>query len=190
MTEAETNGVRLSGRGKGWMHWTTPEPVLAVVRSVNVIALDPCTNPMSSVGALASLFEHGEDLNWAFMCKGLGLVYVNPPYNRAKDFVTKCCYEGELGLEIIACLAARTDTRWAHKAFQSATALCFWGPGRIAFDNPPPGSDGDAPSIPSMFVYWGPQCTVFMGAFGAHGQCFDLRRSRARNSFPVQAVTP
>ncbi len=185
---AELEGVRLSGRTKGWPNWTTPDEVLDVVRSINTIALDPCSNEASKVNAHCSLHEHGEDLSWPFLANDKGLVYVNPPYNQARAFVSKCIYEGEMGLEIILCVAARTDTRWAHDCFRSATALCFWGPGRIKFGNPPPESAGDAPSIPSMFVYWGPQCSVFMGAFHPHGQCFDLRRARATQSFPVQPL--
>lgn len=181
-----SEGVRLAGKHTGWPHWTTPEPVLARVRQVGEIGFDPCTNDASIVNAVLATNMDGLTCDWLAKA-GQHLVYVNPPYKAAAHFMAKCDEEAARGVNVLALVAARTDTRWAHRAFRTATALCFWGPGRIKFDNPPPGSKGDAPSIPSMFVYWGNHTNRFMSVFQHSGQCIDLRWPQGNGrSFPVQ----
>ena len=180
-----TNGVRLSGKGKGWPHWTTPKSVLDVVREVGPIHLDPCSNEASQVFALRNWQSEGLILEWAPIAAG-GLAFVNPPYSLTKAFVEKVILEAALGTEVILLVAARTDTQWAHKALRSADSLCFWE-GRIRFENPPPDSLGDAPSIPSAFYYWGRNHRLFMKTLQPHGFCIDLRRNRERRTFPVEA---
>lgn len=183
--EERANTVGLNGRTKGWPNWTTPEDVLNVVREVNYIGLDPCSNGASLVNAVTAWDCEGLEKNWSHS----GLTFVNPPYNQAKEFVAKCLYEANGGCEIILLVAARTDTKWAHSIFQHADALCFWGPGRIRFGNPPPDSPGDAPSIPSMFAYWGQgeRVSPFLNAFAKRGHCVNLRAGREKpRSFPVQ----
>jgi phage N-6-adenine-methyltransferase len=176
--------VRLSGRTKGWPNWTTPEAVLDVIELVGPIALDPCSNEAAHTNkrAKASWRCNGLTDSWHDQVHA-GLVFVNPPYNQTKAFVAKAIEEALQGTEIILLVAARTDTKWAHSAFKSAQAVCFWE-GRIRFENPPPDSEGDAPSIPSMFVYWGPRRGAFMRVFQDHGLAVDLTRPRL--SFPVQ----
>lgn len=179
-----SEGVRLAGRSKGWPNWTTPKHVVDLVSEVDRIVLDPCSNEHSQVGALMSFTEHGLEESWCErVASHPGLVYVNPPYNQADAFIDKCIAEAKSGIQIIALVAARTDTKWAHKAFDTVQSVQFWS-GRIKFGNPPEGSEGDAPSIPSMFLYWGPRYRHFMNVFGKHGLALDLTMRRA--SFPVQ----
>jgi hypothetical protein len=185
MTRGEENGARLGGKVKGWPHWTTPKPVLEVVQEVGPIALDPFCNDAAHTKALAKAcwWEGGLTEPWNQQVHA-GLIFANPDYKHTKDAVTKCIHEAQQGVEIILLVAARTDTKWAHSAFRAADAVCFWE-GRIRFENPPPESAGDAPSIPSMFVYWGPNRRLFMQAFAKRGVCFDLRLVQRRHSFPV-----
>jgi hypothetical protein len=192
MTRGEENGARLGGKVKGWPHWTTPKPVLEVVQEVGPIALDPFCNEAAHTNSIAkACWQHAGLTDGWNQQVHKGLIFVNPPYSLTKVVVEKCIQEAPPFLkrsneaaEIILLVAARTDTKWAHSAFQAADAVCFWR-GRIRFENPPPESAGDAPSIPSMFVYWGPNRRLFMQAFGKHGVCFDLRLVQRRHSFPV-----
>jgi DNA N-6-adenine-methyltransferase (Dam). len=183
MTRGEENGARLGGKVQGWPHWTTPKYVLDVVRELGSIYLDPCWNEQAITHPLTKLWDHGLDTEWTAHGAG-GLVFVNPPYDQASGFVKKAILEALAGSEIVLLVAARTDTKWAHACFQTAQAVCFWGPGRIKFENPPPGSDGKAPSIPSMFLYWGKNHRGFLQAFRTHGFIVDL--DRPRKSFSMQ----
>lgn len=182
---ANPEGVRLAGKLRGWCHWTTPKVVLDCVRRVNAIALDPCSNDASTVGAGTKFWEHGHEVNWkSFTHETGGLVYVNPPYNAARVFVEKCVGEGFIGCEIILLVAARPDTQWTKLCFKSAEACCFWE-GRIKFENPPPESQGDAPSIPSVLYYWGRYKNRFRLAFAPRGFCVDLVDARRFSSMPM-----
>lgn len=182
---SETNGVRLGGKLKGWPHWTTPKPVLEVVQEVGSIALDPFCNEAAHTNGIAKACWAAGGLTepWNQQVHA-GLIFVNPPYSDTKLVVEKCIQEAQQAVEIILLVAARTDTKWAHSAFRAADGVCFWE-GRIRFENPPPESEGNAPSIPSMFVYWGPNRRLFLQAFGKHGVCFDLRLLQRRSTFPV-----
>lgn len=193
MTRGEENGVRLGGKKQGWPNWTTPKEVLDSISEIGVIALDPCSNEHSQVCAPLKLAEHGLVKSWVELLrenKLSGITYVNPPYNRAKEFVRKCIIEQLSGVEIIALLASRTDTQWTKACLQTGDALCFWE-GRIHFENPPPDSEGDAPSIPSVLYYWGPRRWEFCRAFDKHGFCMDLRQIRQRQTmYQAGGVSP
>lgn len=179
------DSVRLQGKKTGWPHWTTPKYVLDVIRRVNVIAFDPCSNMLSEVQALLAIEKDGLIEEWHTRAIG-GLVFVNPPYDLAKEFVKKAIVEGALGAEIVMLLPARTETHWTHACFEEADALCFWR-GRIHFGNPPPDSPGNRPSIPSVFYYWGKNRVGFRREFAQYGKCIDLRSARQKRSFPVEA---
>lgn len=179
-----SNGVGLFGKTKGWQHWTTPKLVLDVIRRVNVIHLDPCSNANSQVQALVALEAGGLEEVWHTMASA-GLAFVNPPYDQAKEFVRKCIVEGALGCEIVLLVASRTETHWSQACMAEADAACFWS-GRIKFENPPAESVGDKPSIASAFYYWGRNRKLFIDEFAQYGKCFDLRQSRQRHTFPVE----
>jgi hypothetical protein len=112
--------------------------------------------------------------SWSGM---VNLVYVNSPYGAQElpKWMEKCFGESRASTEIIQLLPARTDTKRFHEAMRGAAdAICFWGPGRIDFDNPPPGSDGGAPSIASAFLYYGRHGYEFADAFAPHGKVFQI----------------
>jgi len=189
MTETNPEGARLGGKVQGWQHWTTPKIVLRAVEEVGPIGLDPCSNEFSHVQSKSRFWENGLEVDWKQFCDGQ-LVYVNPPYNKVKEFAKKCILESVAGCEIIALLASRTDTQWSKGCLMTGDALCFWE-GRIKFENPPPGSQGDAPSIPSVVYYWGNRRWEFCQAFKKHGFCIDLRQVRARQSaYAAGSVSP
>ncbi len=192
MTEPKVQPFK--GKTKGWTHWCTPEHFLDRVRELGPIGLDPFSNPRSKVNASVAwgwpppgggLFERPwcpRGFEWKDSLKenwrGYGLVFCNPPYGKElPPCIDKMCTEGERGTEIVALIPSSTDTKWWHKVVNSADAGVFVQ-GRIAFDNPPPGSKGDAPSMVSFVAYWGPQVEAFFDAFGDMGAITLLRDPR------------
>lgn len=160
--------------------WQTPPVVLELVRKVVPIALDPCTTVANPCGAEEiaiavvrmempeRVHVDGLALDWAAVVERRGgLVYVNPPYGRAiGDWTDKCRnVAAEQGIDVIALLPARTDTRWwqADCAPPEAAAVCFWS-GRLTFV----GAPAPAP-FPSALVYWGPNKYRFADVFAARG---------------------
>lgn len=142
--------------------WNTPDEILELVRRVNPIGLDPCSNGSSLVSAPIQWDKHRDGLGqpWG----GLGMVYVNPPYGREIiDWLAKCHYEAAHGVELIALVPARTDTRWFQNYGFTAQRICFWR-GRIRFV----GGASCAP-FPSALLYWGPQAERFSEVFTASG---------------------
>lgn len=143
--------------------WNTPECVLELVRKVGTIALDPCGNDDSFVGAVRTYTEidNGLEQTWNTNCSGL--IYVNPPYGRTiGKWVERCCRAG-YNEEVIALLPARTDARWFYNAWESS-ALCFWR-GRLRFL----GAPSSAP-FPSVVCYWGPRKYRFADVFSEVGR--------------------
>lgn len=150
--------------------WRTPDNVLEVVRAAlgGEVDLDPCA---STTHWLAGGDEIGEELNFHEEDDGLSrdwgkrTVFVNPPFNRNRDWVAKCAAEAAKGAEVILLIPARTDTRyWQRVIAETAQAICFWR-GRIRFV----GATSGAP-FPCAFVYWGPNAAQFDNAFDDHGQ--------------------
>lgn len=190
MNAINPEGARLGGKTLGWSHWTTPQVVIDAVLQVGDVGLDPCSNVESLVPAFVKLMGQPGDANdglkmaWHTL-KAKGLVFVNPPYANVKAFAKKAILEATAGAEIILLVAARMDTQWTHGCLQTAQAACFWE-GRIRFENPPPGSLGNAPSIPSALYYWGFNRRLFMHSFATRGFVIDLGAARERKSFPVQ----
>lgn len=176
-----------TGRTGAWSNWCTPEHFLERVRRVGVIGLDPCANLESAVDARLNFFgphyegelppgctrDDGLVASWKDAAHGQ-LTFVNPPYNPMAGWVDKMCAEADAGTEIIALVASKTDTQWFHKIFKSATAGIFWK-GRIAFDNPPPGTKGTAPSVSSFVAYWGLNVDRFFDAFSECGKAISLQ---------------
>lgn len=146
-------------------HWPTPSEILDLVRQVNDIGLDPCSNSKSIVNAKKEFFFPRHDGLVESWAGHDGLVYVNPPYGRKiKKWAEKASGESTLGTEIIMLVPARTDTKWMHDfIFNSASAVCFWK-GRIKFL----GAQSSAP-FPSAIVYWGSNVERFEEVFSTKG---------------------
>lgn len=148
-------------------HWCTPPEFLDLVRQIDSIGLDPCSNIFSSVGAKKSvtLPEDGLTLSW----QGHGLVFVNPPYGRElPKWISKCVMEAIQGTEVIALTPARTDTRWfqgtTESIWNTASAVCFVQ-GRIKFVDGRTGQQTNPATFPSLVTYWGPRPSVFKRVF-------------------------
>jgi hypothetical protein len=157
--------------------WRTPDPCLVPVRATfgGEIGLDPCASTehwLSGGDEIGVVNFHEEDdglaRNWFESLRSEGAIttaYVNPPFNRNKDWMRKCAEEAARGVEVIALIPARTDTRyWQGTIARTAQAICFWR-GRIRFV----GAEQGAP-FPCAFIYWGHRPEAFANAFADYGQ--------------------
>lgn len=146
-------------------NWQTPPEFLNVVRELagGQIELDPCTTEDNPTGARSILTptEDGLSVPWPRE----GLVYANPPYGRSlPPWAAKFAAEGRRGVELVALVPARTDTRW-WRDVATAAVVCFWR-GRIKFV----GADHSAP-FPNAVAYWGRRPAEFCRVFGPRGWC-------------------
>lgn len=174
---ADRMGAVMSSRR---MDWETPDDVLECVRMVAPIDLDPCTtteNPTKArkficpgplhegnriaAGGGIGVCGDGLALPWE---SDAGLVFVNPPYGRhLPKWAAKMRLEASGGVEIVALVPARTDTKWFQKHLSKADAICFWE-GRLTFR----GAPYPAP-FPSALVYFGDRSKAFRRVFAGKG---------------------
>lgn len=143
----------------------TPESVLEVVRRLDVIGLDPCSNPWSTVGADAFVAAHDGGDGLAVPWHIFGLTFVNPPYARGQiiRWVRKAEQEAAEGAEILMLVPCSPETQWSRTAEDSCDAHGDWE-ARIAFI----GAGGPGAKQPSRLFYWGPRRFLFAHVFEAH----------------------
>jgi site-specific DNA-methyltransferase (adenine-specific) len=145
----------------GATDWNTPPEVLRYVRQLfgKRIGFDPCSNATSIVEARHTwdVTTNGLDRSWI----GKGSGYVNPPYgDELPQWIAKCRLEAAEGVELLALVPARTDTKWWRQVITSPATIGLWS-GRIHFL----GAPNPAP-FPSVMIYWGPRPDEFVDAFG------------------------
>lgn len=160
-------------------NWQSPDEVLARVRKVGWIELDPCTtkgNPTNATSHVWAPDGDGLAFSWVDHLRALpgrgisGVVYVNAPYSQQATWAAKVAAEARAGCQIISLVAARPDTRWWRRmVWDTASAVCFWS-GRLTFK----GAPSVAP-FPSALVYHGPRPWAFEAAFADAGRVVRLR---------------
>lgn len=131
----------------------TPEYVLEPVRTAlgGRIDLDPCTLASNPTGADSFYYPpaDGGELPW-----GVGSVYVNPPYGKARErWVERCIGAAEDGARVILLIPAATDTRIFQRALETAGAAIFIR-GRVKFGVLRPNRRQAAASHPSALMGW------------------------------------
>jgi site-specific DNA-methyltransferase (adenine-specific) len=147
----------------------TPEYVLDVARAVSPIVLDPCTTMDNRTRAekFFCFADDGLKQNWYEASHG-GLIFVNPPFSKLRDWAKKCAEEASRGCQIIGLFPGDTSTIWFQDVVsQTADAVCFWR-GRIEFIRTSK-AFGQAAMQPTMFPYWGPNVGFFQSAYMNHG---------------------
>ncbi|MCL2148130.1 MAG: phage N-6-adenine-methyltransferase [Methanomassiliicoccaceae archaeon] len=193
-----TAGRNIISRNK---EWCTPQKYVAAVREVfgGGIALDPCSNPHSVVGAKVEyMFPQNDGLRDSWNYPN---VYVNPPYgidkengSSIKDWIKRCADAHEMhGSEVIALIPVAVNTsHWKQHVFGRAQMICFLGDTRLKFlEN---GSEGEkgAPMACAM-VYWGRDPEKFYEVFIGHGAVVSVGhlnkpyRQRSLSSYPDDA---
>lgn len=163
--------------------WCTPRKYVDAVREVfgGSIALDPCSNEWSIVGAATEyrLPEHdGLKESWDFPT-----VYVNPPYGAdrergttIKHWLRKCAYaHRHYGAEVIALVPVATNTsHWKEYVWGNATAVCFLYDTRLRFLVGGKDEGKGAPMACAM-IYWDRSILRFLSVFSRFGAVVDLR---------------
>ena len=164
-------------------HWCTPPKYVSAVRKVfgGKIALDPCSNKWSIVGADTEFrLPHTNGLreSWKYPT-----IYVNPPYGANREHGTsishwlyKCAQAHTLyGSEVLALVPVATNTgHWKNYVWGQATAVCFLYDTRLRFLVE--GKDiGKGAPMSCAMIYWHTGIDKFCDVFSAHGAVVDLR---------------
>lgn len=167
----------------GFDGWNTPPDLAAHIRAFGggEIALDPCSNTGSFVGAKRELTEEQDGLgsDWLQEVERSAptsrLIYINPPYDMATlEMVSAKAAKlgGVDGLEIIALVPNKSDQAWLQGAIAcAAQGVCFIS-GRLPFWKNKQKS-GTAP-FACVLLYWGLRSSYFCDHFQKWGVCLDL----------------
>lgn len=142
--------------------WCTPPHIVEVVRDAlgGRIDFDPCSNPLSMVGASFTVEAAADGLSAPWPAPVCG--YCNPPYSDPAPWMQRCADAGDLGSRFVGCIKADTSTIWWHRSIWGrAKAICF--PSRRVAFLPPPGVDASTPDFAVAFPFWAP----------AHGDAVD-----------------
>jgi hypothetical protein len=162
--------------------WGTPHKYVDAVKRMfgGEIALDPCSNKHSIVGAQTEYrppFVDGLKASWDFPT-----IYVNPPYGndkqygtKIKDWLAKCARANEShGSEVLALVPVATNTsHWKLHVFTRAVAVCFLYDTRLRFLEDGKDTGKGAPMSCAM-VYWGSKLPRFHETFISHGAVVDI----------------
>lgn len=162
--------------------WGTPLKYVKAVKKFfgGTIALDPCSNEYSIVGAETEFMlpkNDGLQEEWNF-----STIYMNPPYGAdrergttIKNWLIKCVVtQKKYGSEILALVPVATNTaHWKQSIFGKARAICFLYDTRLKFlEN---GNDvGKGAPMACAMIYWGQNYDKFYTIFIEYGAVVDL----------------
>ena len=170
-------------------HWCTPPAYVDAIRRFfsGFVALDPCSNRHSIVGATVEYClpeVDGLTASWNYPT-----IFVNPPYGRdrdrgttIRDWLRRCAEAHSLhNAEVLALVPVATNTRhWKQYVFNAATAVAFLYDTRLRFlVNGERGGKG-APMSCAM-VYWGPEYERFEHIFLRFGAVVDVRHLHGKS---------
>lgn len=165
-------------------HWNTPPSIVERVKLFGGgrIALDPCSNGFSQVGADVEFTKEQDGLwgNWYDPVPDGGLVFVNPPYDMETiSFVAKKArnLSSYLDRDSILLVPCKTDQEWFQDTvLKCARAICFIK-GRVKFwSNGAPVKGGA--TFACCLIWFGPATRgfdSFFDAFSVLGTCIKLR---------------
>jgi phage N-6-adenine-methyltransferase len=143
--------------------WQTPDWLLELVRSIDVIGLDPasCKGNPTKAAVFLTPERDGLTRTWVYS----GLVYVNPPYSRGSmiKWAEKTIEEAGKGAEIVFLARGDTSTAWSRLLIDKCQGMAF--PPRIRFKG---GADG-SPPFSNIVYYFGERHMDFWSAFAGLG---------------------
>jgi hypothetical protein len=162
--------------------WCTPLNYVRAVREVlgGAIALDPCSNEHSIVGATVEYRlpkQDGLHSSWDY-----DTIYVNPPYGAdrergttIKHWLRRCAQAHEQhGSQVLALVPVATNTKhWKEYVFGIADAIAFLYDTRLKFLVDGKAGGKGAPMSCAM-IYWGPNVSHFEKVFLRFGAVLDL----------------
>lgn len=163
--------------------WCTPVKYVNAVRDVfgGEIALDPCSNEWSIVGAdVEYQLPHTDGLRESW---GFPTIYVNPPYGADKmagttirHWLSRCAEaHSRHDSEVLALVPVATNTRhWKEYVWGNATAVCFLYDTRLRFLVEGKDEGKGAPMSCAM-IYWGDNFEHFFEVFTQFGAVVDTR---------------
>jgi phage N-6-adenine-methyltransferase len=151
--------------------WYTPAVYVDAAREVlGTIDLDPASCEQANTLVAATRFYGAEDDGLAREWRGR--VFLNPPYNRSGDFVTKLCDEHaarRVEAAVVLLNGYGFDAAWFAPLWRHL--LCFTDH-RIAFWSPLGQSGG--PINGNVFVYLGAERRRFTRVFSRFGHVVSL----------------
>ena len=176
--------------------WCTPAKYVSAIKDFfgGGIALDPCSNEYSIVGAQAEFCLPDQDglaLDWNFPT-----IYVNPPYGAdrvrgttIRHWLAKCdLMHRTHGAEIIALVPVAPNTmHWKKYVFGSADAICFLYDTRLRFLVNGQDTGKGAP-MACCFVYCGDRISAFTQHFRLYGAAVDISALKEVQSSASQAT--
>lgn len=153
--------------------FNTPAAVLEAIAPMGRIALDPCSNAGSIVGArVAWTVEHdGLACAWAPQVLRGELCFVNPPFDELARWVARCIEEAAAGCEIVLLSPARVDVGWWDRMLDAGAVAALWR-GRLRFLGM-----GSAP-FPAALSYFGPRRALWRRAMAPHVTGFTRHARR------------
>ena len=165
------------------LDWCTPKKYVDAIRNLfgGAIALDPCSNQWSIVGADTEYVLPAHDgllESWDFPT-----VYVNPPYGADRErgtsirhWLARCTDAHEQhGAEVVALVPVATNTgHWKKYVWNRAAAICFLYDTRLRFLVQGQDTGKGAPMSCAM-VYWHDDIERFTEVFCEFGAVVDIR---------------
>jgi phage N-6-adenine-methyltransferase len=149
--------------------WQTPESILALVRQLGPIGLDPATDEENVVKATRILTPDEDALapETAWHVEPGEVCYLNPPFDGVAAWVERWTVEAanHPRSHFVMLTPARTDTRWWAALAVLSDAVCFTR-GRLRFR----GAPASAP-FPTALTYRGPSRADFERVFSTIGWC-------------------
>ena len=162
-------------------HWCTPPDIVEAVRRCfgGAIALDPCSNAHSRVGAETEYRLPETDGLTATWCHPT--IFVNPPYGRDPERGSRILHwfsriddAAERGSAVIALVPVATNTEhWKRYVYPRARSICFLFATRLRFYIDGSEDPRGAP-MSCAAIYWGPDDAVFAEEFSSHGAVVSL----------------
>ena len=147
----------------------TPAWILDLVRVMGPIALDPCANRWSTVGASIELDERADGLSlpWDFLLRTRGAhgsIWINPPYSRPAPWCDAARDAARAGRQLFVLSKLDPSTRWSATLREVARArVDFYT--RISFD----GGAHKTGMFASTLVYCGEYPREFVDLFAPFG---------------------
>jgi len=171
-SEAPSKGAPAIMASQREDHNSPPEIIEAVTRFAP-IALDPCSNAHSQVGATVALTidDDGLHADWVALTPERGHIYINPPYDQETLALVhrRARYAAFRGRFVTTLVPAKTDQDWYQDAISGgAAAVCFIK-GRLRFWVDGERQQGAA--FPCLLIYYGSSAYQWAETVGGLGAC-------------------